>query len=128
MYLSNSNTLESLSTDATSSSKVSLFPGRIQGDEEYDELRGGGDKCLDLQDRAGEQGFIETGGCMSVGEKPVIFVAFVVEGDSLLGIISSSFTRLERKRRFFLLEAESMEVVGAAEAFDLSFRGPERLL
>jgi hypothetical protein len=69
--LSKSIALRSVSRDVLSSSRTSLFPGSIQGEEEYDELRGGGDRRLVFRDRSGH--WVGEDCCMG-GANPVIFV------------------------------------------------------
>lgn len=73
-----------------SPSKISLFPGSIQGEEEYDELRGGGDRRLVFRDRAGEQGVWAESGCCRGGVKPVIFVVDITLVVVLEVVIMSS--------------------------------------
>lgn len=102
------------------------MPGNIQGDEEYEELRGGGDRRLVFSDRTGEHGCVELG---VIGVNPfilvvdVILVTVVVLEDVNEGgnMSSSSRGREICERRCVAVAAEMARTGGDAEIGHIVF-------
>jgi len=99
-----------MSKDVLSSSRTSFFPGRIQGEEEYDELRGGGDRWLVFRGLTTEHGICVGSSCCIGGANPVIFVVDMTLVAVHGGVgVSSTFTWHKGERRCFALGIEGVD-------------------